>query len=114
MKQRFTYGACVLTFALFGCYWLSITMCGHIHDVNGVAYVHSHPFTSGDGHQHSESNVETICILSNPVLGSICNSIVLEGYCLEEIPEIITVERNYIDQSFHGPIGLRAPPSRLL
>ena len=110
MKHRLTYSASVLTLVFFGWYWVSITMYGHIHDVDGATFVHSHPFTSGDGHQHSESNIATIGILSNPTLWSICDNVVLEGCCLEEILEIIAVEQNYIDRSSYDCIGLRAPP----
>ena len=46
---------------LFLAYWGGVTLFTHSHVVNGVIIVHSHPFKTG--HQHTESQAETIFFL---------------------------------------------------
>lgn len=52
----------LLLLSLFAAYQVSITMFTHMHIIDGVKIVHSHPFTNG--HQHSQSDYQLIAQLS--------------------------------------------------
>ena len=54
---------------LFLAYWGGVTLFTHSHVVNGVIIVHSHPFKTG--HQHTESQAETIFFLDHYVASSV-------------------------------------------
>lgn len=54
---------------LFLTYWGGVTLFTHSHVVNGVIIVHSHPFKTG--HQHTESQAETIFFLDHYVASSV-------------------------------------------
>ena len=54
---------------LFLAYWGGVTLFTHSHVVNGVVIVHSHPFKTG--HQHTESQAETIFFLDHYVASSV-------------------------------------------
>ena len=54
---------------LFLTYWGGVTLFTHSHVVNGVIIVHSHPFKAG--HQHTESQAETIFFLDHYVASSV-------------------------------------------
>lgn len=65
---------------LFLTYWGGVTLFTHSHVVNGVIIVHSHPFKTG--HQHTESQAETIFFLDHYVASSVpvlfgCRSLLL-------------------------------------
>ena len=49
---------------LFVAYQVSITMFTHVHYVNGVMIVHSHPSADNE-HTHSESQILTLTKVSN-------------------------------------------------
>lgn len=44
---------------LFVSYLVSLTFFAHVHVVNGVTIVHSHPFKKGTAHEHSTSRADT-------------------------------------------------------
>ena len=50
---------------LFVSYLVSITFFAHIHVVNGVTIVHSHPFKKGAAHKHSTVELLLIHFLSH-------------------------------------------------
>lgn len=52
----------VFLLSLFTAYQVGITMFTHMHIVDGVKIVHSHPFTNG--HQHTQSDYQLIAQLS--------------------------------------------------
>ena len=55
---------------LFISYLASITFFTHVHVVNGVTIVHSHPFKQGTAHQHSTVELLHIHILSHLIADS--------------------------------------------
>lgn len=60
-KQRYRIiSICLL--AIFCAYQIGITMFTHVHVVNGVALVHSHP--SNNRHTHTEGQILTLAQLS--------------------------------------------------
>ena len=50
---------------LFVSYLVSITFFAHIHVVNGVTIVHSHPFKKGAAHKHSTVELLLIHFVSH-------------------------------------------------
>ena len=50
---------------LFVSYLVSITFFAHIHVVNGVTIVHSHPFKKGAAHKHSTVELLLVHFLSH-------------------------------------------------
>ena len=50
---------------LFVSYLVSFTFFAHVHVVNGVTIVHSHPFKKGAAHEHSTVELQLIHCLSH-------------------------------------------------
>ena len=50
---------------LFVSYLVSLTFFAHVHVVNGVTIVHSHPFKKGTAHEHSTVELIHIHFLSH-------------------------------------------------
>lgn len=96
---------------LFITYMASITFFAHMHVVNGVTIVHSHPFNKGAAHSHSSMELLLIHFLSDLTTdGSIgllslslffpfllCLLIVFPKYARYYAP-------------YYGVASLRAPP----
>lgn len=99
----------LMLLALFVTYQASITMFSHIHYVNGVMIVHSHP-SSDNEHTHSEGYVLTLAHVSHwasvePVFTALEEAIVS---ILESIE--CGCESGVLSDSFLRYILLRAPP----
>ena len=62
LKSRYIFIPLFLL-TLFVSYQMSITMFSHIHYVNGVMIVHSHP-SSDSEHTHTESQILTLAQVS--------------------------------------------------
>lgn len=96
---------------LFILYMGSISLFGHLHIVNGVTIVHSHPFGDQTGHEHSTSEFQLIHILSHIIVAGVIvafftlvkPSVVLYTLSIKPRPASYIV--------FHrGTLSLRAPP----
>ena len=95
--------------ALFVAYQASITMFSHIHYVNGVMIVHSHP-SADNGHTHTEGQILTFANLSawmgtEPVCTFLCEVSLSVFDTLECKRDF----RFFSDKHEHS-IFLRAPP----
>lgn len=107
-KRRHLYIP-LLLLTLFVSYQVSISMFSHVHYVNGVMIVHSHP--ASDNHTHTEGQILTLAQVSNyvgtqPLLAELAEIYLPVLYTLKCHREWI------ISQSLHGQcISLRAPPS---
>lgn len=94
---------------LFVAYQVGITMFSHVHYVNGVMIVHSHP--SSDNHTHTEGQYLTLAQVSDfvgtqPVLAELAELYLPVLYTLHCHRELV------ICQSLYSQcISLRAPPS---
>lgn len=62
-KQKYIFIP-LLLLALFLGYQVSITMFSHVHYVNGVMIVHSHP-SADDMHTHTEGQIVTMAQVSS-------------------------------------------------
>lgn len=94
---------------LFLAYQVSITMFSHVHYINGVMLVHSHP--SSDNHTHTEGQLLTLATVSSFVgiepiaveLGDLYLSLL---YTLDGKRNI-----RFVSALDAQCISLRAPPS---
>ena len=94
---------------LFLAYQVSITMFSHVHYINGVMIVHSHP-SADSQHTHTEGQILTMAHISSfdgvePVSYVIADSL---------LPLLCTLvfdrEREDLSFKIHQCISLRAPP----
>ena len=111
LKSRYIFIPLMLL-TLFLAYQASITMFAHVHYVNGVMIVHSHPSTDSE-HTHTQSQILALAQVSEwagtePVFVT-----------LAEVPlsvfdtlECERASRNLSDIHSHC-ISLRAPPSQV-
>lgn len=95
---------------LFLTYWGGVTLFTHSHVVNGVIIVHSHPFKAG--HQHTESQAETIFFLDHYVASSVPVLLVaVPCFCaLLGLLVVARTSRLCLRRPDDG-IRLRAPPA---
>jgi hypothetical protein len=102
---------------LFLGYYGSITFFNHVHVVNGVSIVHSHPFKSGPENnspasQHSDRELQNIIslsyFLSTPLASS--GSSFLQRTMMYEIP-VQTNQKSPAETVGNFIYCLRAPPA---
>ena len=106
-KKRLLIPLFLLT--LFVSYQVSITMFAHMHYINGVMIVHSHPSTD-NLHTHSEGQILTLAQMSE--WASVEPDFVTLGEV--NLSVFYTLECNrlacYVQDQYAGCIALRAPP----
>lgn len=108
INKNISVAICLL--ALFVAYQMSITMFSHVHYVNGVMIVHSHP-SDDSQHEHTETQVITLAQAAS-FIGLEPAQTWIEQIVLPEL-NIIETDRD-IDfvSSFHSSQShLRAPPA---
>lgn len=97
---------------LFISYLASITFFAHIHVVDGMTIVHSHPFKKGAAHQHTAVELLLVHFLSHlttdgaAVVFALCLFI---PFLLFLLPLPALRARYYCP--YYGVVGLRAPPA---
>ena len=64
MQKRTRIITSLLLLTLFVAYQVNITMFAHVHYVNGVMLVHSHP-SADSQHTHTESQILTLAHVSH-------------------------------------------------
>ena len=64
MQKRTRIITSLLLLTLFVAYQVNITMFAHVHYVNGVMIVHSHP-SADSQHSHTESQILTLAHVSH-------------------------------------------------
>jgi len=106
----------VLLLILFLGYYSSITFFTHIHIINGVTIVHSHPFNSDKGGEssnspHSNKELQIIQLLSDffTTAVSLSFTVILFRSLLYKIP-IKSTEDGFIGSCGYCTYSLRAPP----
>ena len=107
-KNRYIYIPLMLLI-LFVTYQVSITMFAHMHYVNGVMIVHSHPSTDNE-HTHTEGQILTLAQMSEwvgtePVFVTLSEVSLSVFDTLECEREAKTLSDFYLHS-----ISLRAPP----
>lgn len=96
---------------LFVSYLVSFTFFTHVHVVNGVTIVHSHPFKKGTAHEHSTVELQLIHFLSHLMTDGAAVVFVLSLF----IPLLLCLlpgrlQHTHYHSPYHGVVGLRAPP----
>ncbi|WP_294629385.1 hypothetical protein [uncultured Bacteroides sp.] len=96
---------------LFVSYLVSLTFFTHVHVVNGVTIVHSHPFKKGAAHQHSTVELIHIHSLSNLTADGAAVVFALSLF----IPFLLCLllgcpQHTRFNAPYHGVTALRAPP----
>ena len=92
---------------LFISYLASITFFTHVHVVNGVTIVHSHPFKQGTAHQHSTVELLHIHILSHLIADSATVVFALPLF----VSFLLCLLHTHFHAPYHGVTALRAPPA---
>jgi len=99
----------LLLLALFVTYQASITVFSHIHYVNGVMIVHSHP-SSDDEHTHTERQILTLAYVSHWTgVEPVCMALEEAAFSVCESVECKCESWALSDSCLHC-ISLRAPP----
>ena len=97
---------------LFISYLASITFFTHVHVVNGVTIVHSHPFKQGTAHQHSTVELLHIHILSHLITDSATVVFALPLFVSFLLCLLLgRLPHTHFHAPYHGVVGLRAPPA---
>ena len=110
-KSRYIFIPLMLL-TLFLAYQASITMFAHVHYVNGVMIVHSHPATDSE-HTHTQSQILTLAQVSEwagtePVFVTLAEV----SLALFDTLECERQSQTLSDIHSHC-ISLRAPPSQM-
>lgn len=109
-KRNMRIAAAALA-VLFSWYWCTITFFAHMHEVDGVRIVHSHPFTgSSASHTHSAGQMQTISFLSYLVAAAVSAGVSLViPVCRRFIfAPVSSSRKNNVEYSL---LSLRAPPA---
>ena len=99
----------LLLLTLFVAYQASITMFAHVHYINGVTIVHSHPSADND-HTHTDGQLLTLALVSE------WTGVEPTFVTLSEVPlsvfDSIECERKSkaLSDLYSHCISLRAPP----
>ena len=96
---------------LFVSYLAGITFFTHMHVVNGVTIVHSHPFKKGAAHSHSTVELQLIHFLSHWTTDGTTAFATLSLF----IPFLLCLllrqaQPIHWHSPYHGVASLRAPP----
>lgn len=94
---------------LFLTYLAGISCFYHVHVVNGVTIVHSHPF--GKTHEHSSVELQTVSLLSHVVTDGAGTVLLLPLFIpLLLCPLFVSRQTAHCCPPYHGVVALRAPP----
>ena len=97
---------------LFVSYLVSFTFFAHVHVVNGVTIVHSHPFKKGAAHKHSTVELLLIHFLSHLTADGaavVFRSFPFYSFLIVFVARPFAVCSLSLSVSW-GLVGLRAPP----
>ena len=97
---------------LFVSYLVSFTFFAHVHVVNGVTIVHSHPFKKGAAHKHSTVELLLVHFLSHLTTDGAAVVFALSLF----IPFLLwrlhgITQHTHYYSPYHGVVALRAPPA---
>lgn len=107
LRKRLFIPLCML--ALFVAYQASITLFAHVHYVNGVMLVHSHP-SSDNQHTHTEGQILTLAQISSfDGIEPLCSCI--ENVCPKVLYTLDSHGKSaFISVRYAYALFLRAPP----
>lgn len=108
-KRKHFFSLSLLT--LFVAYQVGITMFSHVHYVNGVMLVHSHP-SNNNQHNHTEGQILSLAMVSSfwgtePVTVTV-DTIYYSNFIAIEYE----MDNDFLSDLCFTVISLRAPPYR--
>lgn len=95
---------------LFVSYLASITLFAHIHVVNGVTIVHSHPFKKDAAHTHTTVELLLVHFLSHFVTDGAAVVFALSIFIPFLLCLLLPLRQGIQASTFRGVVSLRAPP----
>ena len=111
MLQRFRYLIRCFLLILFLGYTAGITLFTHLHVVNGISIVHSHPFKKDIHHTHTAVEFELIQMLNHYVSTNPPSAVVVFVFIVLFTFTLVAKPISRISQTpYFGLVGLRAPP----
>lgn len=101
---------------LFIAYACSVSFFYHVHIVDGVTIVHSHPYSSdadgNPGHEHTTSQLQLISVLSSFVVFSSIFIAIFIGLTAPYFKRFYFETKNFSYQNLHLYLSrLRPPPA---
>ncbi|MCD7936244.1 MAG: hypothetical protein LUG98_05230 [Tannerellaceae bacterium] len=104
---------------LFSVYVGFLIAFTHVHIVNGVTIVHSHPYQKSNGepleHEHNYAEFQLLHQLSSiEIGGAVCTLILLTALCKEVFQNKVTLEVFFQKTPFLHAFSQRGPPFLVL
>ena len=107
-KSKYIFTSLFLL-VLFLAFQVSISMFSHIHYINGVMMVHSHPSTDNE-HTHTEGQILTLANVSHWVgIEPVCVTLNEVSFSMYDTLECKR-DFHFLGGSYTHCISLRAPP----
>ena len=106
-KRRIITSLLLLT--LFVAYQVNITMFAHVHYVNGVMLVHSHP-SADSQHTHTEGQILTLAQVSHWVGSEPVGIELADLIPTVSCTLLCNAETSFTQDKYAHCISLRAPP----
>ena len=109
-KSRYIFIPLMLL-TLFLAYQASITMFAHVHYVNGVMLVHSHP-SADSQHTHTEGQILTLAQVSHWVGSEPVGIELADLIPTVSCTLLCNAETSFTQDKYAQCISLRAPPAQ--
>ena len=98
----------VMLAVLFTSYYAGNTLCEHVHYVDDVMVVHSHPF-GGSGHTHTSAGMQALTMFNATLIYTLTEAAAMA--VATKVAMVITVAVTVaLVTSYKGGASLRAPP----
>ncbi|MDD3196614.1 MAG: hypothetical protein PHU68_12595 [Paludibacter sp.] len=99
---------------LFVVFYAGINFFPHTHTIDGKSYVHSHPFSESNSHQHTSAEFTVLSVLAHSSLLKTCISYLPVAYGLLLAIFRIKGSTEPISFYFHNRLFLRPPPVKMV
>ena len=98
----------VMLAVLFTGYYAGNTLCEHVHYVDNVMVVHSHPF-GGSGHTHTSAGMQALTMFNAMLIYTLTEAAAMA--VATTVAMVLTVAVTVsVTTSYKGSVSLRAPP----
>ena len=93
---------------LFTGYYAGNTLCEHVHYVDNVMVVHSHPF-GGSGHTHTSAGMQALTLFNANLIYTLTEAAAVA--VATTVAMVLTVAATVaVTTRYKGSVSLRAPP----
>lgn len=98
----------VMLAVLFTGYYAGNTLCEHVHYVDNVMVVHSHPF-GGSGHTHTSAGMQALTMFNATLIYTLTEASAMA--VATTVAMVLTVAATVsVTTRYKGSVSLRAPP----